>query len=238
MKSYILFGVQRSGNHGIINLILKSNNKNYVHINNSVLNYNLFNKFSQIEIKNRTNKKGQFIGFKDAEMIILSLENKVIDYTELEKFIDSKCILLLRNPYNNFASLFKSYENKKLGINRKIKSINFLKKIWKSYAKNILDNNNIIIIIYDLFYKDSNYRNSIFNKLELQYDEKYLYEISGNGISSFERKNNNASKLNIFSRYEKFLDNELYINLIINDIELRNLWNQIKKKFNFTTNDP
>ena len=57
MKIIIQFGLKRSGNHGISNLILKSNN-NFVHLND--LNDLDYNKFKKNECIQRILRAFQF----------------------------------------------------------------------------------------------------------------------------------------------------------------------------------
>ena len=71
---------------------------------------------SYINYKNidiTTNRSDRvFTGFKNADCVVISMENKTIDASELEKFKnidDCHIVLLLRNPYNNLASAWKEY---------------------------------------------------------------------------------------------------------------------------------
>lgn len=48
MKTILLFGLKKSGNHFIISTILQQYS-NYVHINNTVLSYEKYIKFKNIE---------------------------------------------------------------------------------------------------------------------------------------------------------------------------------------------
>lgn len=226
MKTIILFGLRRSGNHFLISQILQQYS-NYVHINNKELDYDNYIKYKNIK-KSKSRSDNKWTGFLDTECIVISIENKIINFNELEKFnnIDNcYSIILLRCPYSNFSSIWKIYDNHK--EERLIRIVN----LWKIYAKIFIDdNNNLIKILYDEFcLKDDYIINSL---LKLNIDIKKINR--DNYIpwqeSSFESKNSKR----VYDTLETcvFKDDEIFLKLIEDkDKEIFNLWNIIKSKF-------
>lgn len=226
------YGLRRSGNHGIQDLFLNSSNMDFVHLNDTKLNYDKFIEYSNIQ---KTYKRidGKYIGFKNIECVLISMENILLDNVELlniKKFdnFNVKKILLLRNPINNLASIWKVY-NKNSSI------LFHVRNLWIEYAKLILNTNieeEFIVIIYDKFYKNIEYRNEIFNKIYTNVfcDEKYLNIKNGYATSSFvDIKNEN---LNEYNRYIFYEDDDFFNKEITQNNILIELWKNICEKYN------
>lgn len=175
MKIIIFYGLKRSGNHFVLSTIMQ-HYKNIVHINNlNKLNYKIFIKNKDVEITVR--EKDQWLsGVKGADCVILSLENRTINETEIHKFItneeDVNVVLLLRNPYNQLSSAWKVY-------NKDAEKVTSHLKLWPSYARYFLNENNNydfinIRILYDKFCENEEYVKKVFEKLginEVQFDK-------------------------------------------------------------------
>jgi hypothetical protein len=85
MKTIILYGLRRSGNHFLISTLLQQFS-NYVHINDlSSLSYDNYIKWKNIE-KTKECIDNVWTGFKDVECVVISLENKTINNNELDNF--------------------------------------------------------------------------------------------------------------------------------------------------------
>lgn len=127
-------------------------------MNDVKLSYIKYNIYKNIEIT-QPRIDCEYTGFKDAECVVISMENKIIDFNELQKFNSEKnvySIILLRNPYNMAASAWKRYK----------KDINITKKmidLWILYANIFIENNNLIKILYDEFNVNENYAYNILN---------------------------------------------------------------------------
>jgi len=239
MKTIIQIGLKRSGNHGLLNLIKKSfTNDNIVHLNDiSVFSYKLYEKYSQIEVSKRE-KNNKWGGFKNADLILISIENKNIDklFVELKKFNhlpNFHVIVLLRNPYNNASSVYQYFL--KIQCAEKDRLTKILINEWITYALFILTYQfvgNTIPIIYDKFYKDEQYRKDIFEYLDLNYKKEHLNQVTGWGVSFFERNCKDTSKMNIFTRFLVFQNNSFFIQNIFRNKDLFDLWTEICRKFN------
>ena len=235
MKTIIQIGLKRSGNHGLLNLMKKTYD-NMIHLNDiSVFSYELYKKYSQIEISERE-KNNKWSGFKNTDLILISIENQNIDtlFMELKKFNhlpDFHVIILLRNPYNNAASAYKYFL--KIQCAEKDKLTKMLIQQWMEYALFLLTHQfvgNTIPIIYDKFYKDEQYRKNIFEHLGLNYKKEYLNQVTGWGKSFFENTQD-ASKMDIFKRYLVFQNNPFFIQHFFRNKNLCDLWTEICRKF-------
>ena len=226
MKTIILYGLRRSGNHFLISTILQQFS-NYVHINDANLSYNNYNKYKNTK-KNRERSDRNWIGFKDVECVVISLENKKIDSNEIDKFKKiSNCyfLILIRCPYSHFSSVWKVY-NKNKG------QLQTIIKLWKMYAKYFINNNNnneFIKIIYDEFSSNESYMVNIMQKLcidniNIDKDKQIPFQRSSFGSDS-------EKKCQIYTTLESciYKDDSAFLKLV-KDKEINNLWEIIKKQ--------
>ena len=115
MKTIIIYGLRRSGNHYLISTILQQFT-NYVHINDTILSYEKYNTYKEIE-KTVNQIDNDWTGFKDVECVIISIENQLINNYELQLFnhiYDIHIMMLIRCPYSHFSSVWKVYNKDKM----------------------------------------------------------------------------------------------------------------------------
>ena len=225
MKTIILFGLQRSGNHFLTSIILQQYN-NWVHINNSFLSFSKYQKYKKMPKKRRRNMLHEYIGFEGVECIVISIENKYIDFKAVKKFKknvkDCHFILLLRSPYDQICSLWKmkNYDNK---------VIKKMKEKWKYYATIYLK-------------KDPDFVNVLYDKLSTddEYKMNFLKDIGIKNIKNIEKnykipyqsssfKNDDISKRQrSFGTLEDcvYYNNSTFVNLMKSN-KINRLWNNI-----------
>ena len=232
MKLVILIGLKRSGNHGITNLILKTQ-RNHLHLNDlKNFTYENFQKFSKKQTKIQTVDQG-WGGFKNKDFLLISLENNELNalIDEISNFKEEKnVILLLRNPFNNLASAYKYFIEKRIGHGLFL--LLQMKILWKQYCQFILKEHSFTCILYDKFYSNLKYRKKIFKELRIEYEEEHLNEITGYGRSFFDLNAKNTDKQDIFNRWKYFKDDKYFIQYVLNDNELCGLWNSVCRKYN------
>lgn len=164
MKTIIIYGLKRSGNHFLISTILQQFT-NFVHINNACdLKLKDYEHYKNVQ-KSCERIDHVWTGFKDVECILISLENTKIDFNLIEEYkkeIDNCYIIqLLRFPYGNFCSIWKVYNNNK---ERLLEIV----ELWKIYAKIFINKGEQIIpVLYDKFSTDNNYIINFFKKLNI-----------------------------------------------------------------------
>lgn len=227
----------RGGDHVFILWIINNYNKNEVLFFNNVRDIN------NLDDRIVSKKDTRIIDLKDKVVNNLFSNHKIEIYSYESQLLTNELFLninlyldnlnnkkekniftiLIRNPYNNFASLLKYIENG--GNSIYVKDIvNNVKKfinIWISLAENIIDNkNNFIPIVYDIFIINKNYRKLISKKLGVNLiNNKLLKSKFGKG-SSF------GNNFNYNERYKYYIKNEK-MKLLLNNKKINNLWNKI-----------
>lgn len=223
MKTIILYGVRRSGNHFIISTILQ-NYPNHVHMNDIDLSYENYIKYATVEKTcNRIDNK--YTGFKNADCVILSIENKEINFRTLEHFEQVEhCypIILLRSPYSNFSSVWKVYGKNKSKLSDII-------TLWKKYAEIFSnENNSFVKILYDEYSKNDSYMTNVFERLELPVDIKNIQKEHRIQYqeSSFNNKNDARQ---VYTTIDTciFKDDEVFTK-IVSEKEIETLWERVK----------
>jgi len=217
MNIILFFGIKRSGNHGIIQLII-NNYKKVVHINACDLLYDNYLKYKDIEISKK-NSDYYYVGFKNADCVVFSVENNICDNTILEKFLkleNISIIFLLRNPFNNYDSWRKNTINNCQNID--LLWASEWKNMWLKFANFFLEKrNDIIYILYDKFYSDKKYQINILNKLSIDLntmnlDKKYNYTFSSFDDVNYSRRMWGTSD-NLL--YKDNISNEIFSDKIV-----------------------
>jgi hypothetical protein len=127
-------------------------------------------------------------------------------------------IVILRDPFNLFASLIKSGKMKKNSQDGQ-KYVNLYKRFASSYLKciSIQDKDNIFIN-YNKWIFLEDYRINIADRLGLLPQAKYLIETvpDRGGGSSFDKLsyNNKASSMKVFERWKAYESDPFYLDLL------------------------
>jgi len=232
MKTIIWYGLRRNGNHGIINLILKSC-VNYVHINDVKLSYSEYLKFRDVDNNQNIISDNIYVGFKNIDVIVISMEDKKIKFNEIKRFSNIenlyKCILI-RNPYNFLASIIKTLPgDPPLKHEKNVKFVQEYIKLWKLYAETFLDESeDFIYILYDKFYTDLEYRKHILNLLNIDYEivKEYLDDKPGYAYSSW-----NENEVD-FNRFLYYKNDPYFDNYVFKDKKIFYFWKSIVKRNN------
>lgn len=167
MKTYIIYGLRRSGNHFIISTILQQYTSS-VHINDSILSHEQYTRYRE-KPKTHDRSDRRYIGFQGADAVVISMENKSIDFDEISKFQnvdDVHVVCILRNPYNNLASAWKIYvkDHLKPDINK----VTMIRDLWPGYCDvymNASATGNITPVLYDAFTDNPCYRDNFLQTI-------------------------------------------------------------------------
>ena len=210
-KSIVVYGMRRSGNHVVLNWINYGFPK-ITHLNNLNIYGNLNLKLlpSQVTFF-EASKEISEIGYLkysrvdyqmnnqicNSEQIICSFEDKHVNLNFL-KLYASKTVIILRDPANWLSSFFKLVND-----NSDIKIKSYSKKIhtYKSYLKYALEYKSfptdLIVINFNKFVMDYNYRKEISQRFEghnFKKSETVLNIVPKNGGgSSFDKLKKNPS---------------------------------------------
>ena len=234
-KFYYVFGLTRSGNRALCywiqnmikNSIFINDTKEEFMLPSNILknivetpSYKLYNDFTVPE-------------FSSDQALIMFYENKKIDeiLCNKENFIthESTFIILIRNPYNYLASKFHIFKKKRLPnkelVNNLIKDI----QMWKNYYIECFaypDN----VVVYDEWIINSDYRKKICTKLKLNNDDTNIFKVNGQGASLFD-KNEIIDVQSVLNRYKIYSENNVYKTHVIDNSELKIMWNSILNVF-------
>tara|TARA_Y100000389_G_scaffold202684_1_gene248745 strand:+ start:1575 stop:2270 length:696 start_codon:yes stop_codon:yes gene_type:complete len=225
MKTIILYGLRRSGNHFLISLILQQFS-NYVHLNDICLSYDNYIKWKNI---NKTKERIDcgWTGFKDVECVVISLENKTID-KELDKFRkieNCNVLFLLRSPYCHFSSVWRVY-------NKNESKLLEIIKLWKIYAKHFIQNDEFIKVLYDELSTDDNYIVNLLKKLDI-YNIKSIDKSKYIRFQKSSFGSNSAQQKQVYKTLENcvFKNDVNFIKLLKDKKEIDNLWDLVRKVY-------
>lgn len=216
-----VYGIMRGGIHVFIAWLIKKTQRSSVLYYNNVKNTrDISDRLIKIddtridEIRNHiTNDQNK------AEYTIKSFESRSLDVYA------SDCgenIIVLRNPFNILASSLKYKE--KGGESKDVYCDERLLDLWKMYANEYLNIThylpNKIIILYDHFISNENYRMNISRKLNLPTQIDSIVTLGMGGGSSFD----NSDK-NYLERYKQYESHPMMIKF---KHELSDLWEEVK----------
>lgn len=228
-KEIRVVGLKRSGNHAIINWIRKAHYGEVWHLNNIPTERNpyrfLYEHYPKEKL--RLEATGNFV---KKDCLIYSYEDYEIDKITSQRF-ESKHdiylgksatrydVLILRDPFNMIASRIQKDMMK---VRNRSKTI---VEIWISYAQEYLHEkqymkHNKVVINYNKWFTDINYRKQIALELNFEFDDRGINEVmEEGGGSSFDGLNfkGKAVEMNVLKRWEEFVDNPLFCNLLNNE---------------------
>jgi len=135
---------------------------------------------------------------------------------ETISIINSECevvhVLLLRDPYNNIASVIKSGISTYRSFNQNTFVDNYLKYIEASEKYD--QNKNQIVIYYNQWVTDKEYRKSIAKSLNIPFTDVGFSKVeSGSSFDKFEY-DGRAKEMDVFNRWKNYKNNEEFRKLI------------------------
>lgn len=213
---WMFFGQQRSGHHAIMSWILK--NQEYTHFNICQFKNNIYS--------------DDIIG-KINNCVVASFEGQIPDY-DWNSLISKKC-LVLRNPYNMYASRLAM---KRASLYHNLKSWeNCLNpQEWLQHAKEFLSQTSILgsctKIIYDYWFDIRDYRDRLADVLGLPSSELPEKITNFGGGSSFDKITQNATSMNVLNRWKEFEFDEEFKEILF-DEDIKNYWKEIESSTKF-----
>lgn len=236
-KEIRVIGLRRTGNHAIINWICKQQDGIVQHVNNVPINKNPYLHFyegharSNQYLKVKWKLKRESLGkFDKKDCLVYSYEDyglqQITDPILEEKHdiyfgksAERYDVLILRDPFNLFASRLKSGY---IDIKDPEKTATDL---WISYAKEYLGETEFlggrkkVCINYNRWTVDPAYRHQIASELSLKFSDAGINHIPRNGGgSSFEGLSfeGKAAKMDVQNRWKHFANDPLYRELLNN----------------------
>lgn len=225
IKKEIRFvGLRRSGNHAIINWILKQSEQPVLFYNNVYPN-NPFCKYPEKGSLNYSEYALRLYSLEDRVLPTIASkkvypQKKVSNDSVIEEKID---VLILRDPFNLFASRLKTSRNKPLYYSSGLE----IQHLYLTYLKEYLGitnflNNKKVCINYNKWKDSEEYRKLIAKQLKINFTDKGLQEVSSiGGGSSFDRLTyKNQGTFMLTDQRWKDFSNSRYFNNLFKDKEL------------------
>jgi len=231
-----VFSMKRSGHHAIINWIIEQNKGPVVFGNQcrikedgnekKIIEGRKYYYHKDISSTFKNHKDLFIYNFEDVE---LSKVSNLFNFrSRLIKGGVSYNVLIIRDPFNLFASRKKLKEKKN---NADCESNKKIIELWKKHAKEALLNHpkftlmKLIIINYNKWFVDKEYRKQISDSLNLKFDDLGFETVPKfGGGSSFDRLgfNGKANKMKVLDRWREFIYDDDYWELL-SDSELNDL---------------
>lgn len=224
-KEIKIVGLRRSGNHAIIHWIINQHQSDYI-FENKIKPFDLPSMYKG-EKKDKVSLS--IYSYEDVHLsyVFSNCMKKVKERNniQIKKQIN---VLILRNPFNLFASRVKSGKE---GIG----SISFsAQDLWIAYAKEFLGithymGKNKVVINYDLWFEDTEYRKGIAESMGLQFSDKGKESVPDfGGGSSFDNLtfNNRATEMKVNDRWKLLKGNRKY-EKYLQDLRLLKLYTEI-----------
>lgn len=226
--------LQRSGHHAIINWIAANSAAPVCFLNNCRPNENPFLMCSD----------DQRAELAPRDLLIYNYEDRQLNEVFRPDFFDQKTewfgksggavyVLILRDPFNNFASKYRWAINGTKWTPQMEWVTSELPALWKSYAKEFLGATDVmpapkVFINYNRWFTDNQYRGELAARLNLTSAGKGLTEVAGWGPNtwgdSFDNMNyeGRAHEMKVLERWRYFSDDQVFRGLF-RDSELRSL---------------
>ena len=238
-KQLRIVGLSRSGNHAVINWILHQLQGKYCFLNCTEPKYNPYYTSRPLSAEGDSYKTNieefdleaeQQGNFSQKDHLIFSHEDCFLGNMEtkknreqLEEWVgkaeEKQNILVLRDPFNAFASRVKSGLIQGHHTHHGAKPISTLtlRRIYKQHAKEFLRQKknlkNLVPINFNQWNSSVEYRRKIADELGLDFsDEGYKKVTETAGGSSFDgvEFSGNPHKMNLQDRWENYKDDETY----------------------------
>ncbi|MEX2574938.1 MAG: hypothetical protein WD317_11600 [Balneolaceae bacterium] len=246
-------GMSRSGNHAVINWIINQLPGRYCFLNCAEPKHNPFatarplsegGKTYKTNIRSFDLKDEQQGKFSEKDYLLYSYEDSFLgslNHPSFKKNRDRwvgraavlKTLLILRDPFNLFASRIKS--NLLLGhytYGTKPISLLALKRIYKQHAREFLGEKknlkNRVPVNFNSWATNKTYRRSIMEQLDVPFSDKGFQKVSKvAGGSSFDglELSEKANEMQLQSRWKEFAADERFWKLF--DAELADVTRKI-----------
>lgn len=257
-----IVSLARSGHHGIINWIIGQCPGKVCYLNGVKPYKNPYFTYVDKELKNINeqefvidrkkrykNIKKDYLIYSYEELPLREIFNTAFEKNH-DKYLGKSSkkfdILVLRDPFNYFASRMKLEGMGLLDPNIRTrlvnkKSRNILTHLWKDYAKEYFGKtdylkNNKIVINFNKWSEDQSYRKELARKLHLKFSDRRMNKMTRAGPgSSFDKLKyvNDGGKMKVLERW-KVMKNYPFYRAVFKDKGLVNLSNKIFGKIEGT----
>jgi len=224
-----VIGLQRNGNHAIINWIIQQSGSNVLFFND-VEPENPFDESRLMGDKNNlsaSNFDRVIYSYEDRLLNLITHKNyypqKNMYNVNADKRID---LLILRNPFNSFASRMK-HQAVSSQLSTYISGLS-LPQLWITYANEYLGKShylkNLVTLNYDLWCCSVDYRKQIAGKLNIEFTDKGFKDITSFGQGSsfdstkFDKK---STEMATDQRWKSFANDKKFTELFRDKMVIR-----------------
>jgi len=233
-----VMALQRSGHHAIINWIVSNSGGPACFLNDCRPNLNPF----------LTCGVNQETGPTPRDLLIYNYEDRDLGKLFTVDFLDDKIrwfgksersvyVLIIRDPFNNFASKYRWAVNGTKWTPQMEWTTRVLPGLWKSYAREFLGLTNFmpapkVFLNYNSWFTDEKYRHEMAGHLGLISADEGLTEIAKWGPNTWGDSFDNlkfdgrALEMKVLERWRYFADDPVFKNLF-RDSELLSLSERI-----------
>lgn len=230
INKYYVFGMTRNGNRAICYWLQRMLEKS-IFINNAS-NLETSVESLSMDIVPEINKTRYYDYVADKfsimQPLIFFYENRsmeeMISVVEKSSPLENKMIIVLRNPYNVMSSKLHIFLKKKMKEPEIKKELSESVKLWKiyyyfscMYPERVL--------VYDEWINSKDYRVKFAQKRCLCNNEKDIFSVNGHGVSLFNTSLKVMLPEDLLVRYQIHKDHKIYKEIVIDDNELKIMWN-------------
>jgi hypothetical protein len=222
-KEIRVTGLQRSGNHAIINWIRRQ-------AGNDTLFFNDVDPERPFEIERMPKAEREQAPRESYDCVLYSYEDRVLELINRKSFypqtnafgveVDQRFdVVIYRNPFNSFASRLK-HNVVSSAMATYISGLN-LPELWLTYAYEATGRSSHmtqarVVVNYDRWCTSKEYRRQVAERLELTFTDEGFNEITAFGDgSSFDKTayDSQASRMETDQRWKAFAEDPAYISL-------------------------
>lgn len=183
----IIFGMQRSGNHLAINWIRGQTPASTVFYNNIRKDSHPFDAWSLYNLRRNKGLPKIILSYEDVglEDVLSGRLRDFVAQRQRSPGVSVRCGVVLRDPYNLFASRLKSKPERF----ETDESIDFQQQLYISHGTiartpREVGGFEVVPILYNRLLADADYRNELSSTLGLEKGDKGLEQVPMNGLGS------------------------------------------------------
>ncbi|MCA9381993.1 hypothetical protein KC660_01140 [Candidatus Dojkabacteria bacterium] len=223
---YHFFGLSRSGNHPILNWIIQNSGQAFL-FHNDVYAPNMSRILVPSELRHDDDQDiSMILSYEDRPLDALHLLPTYAGRDEIVPNALHRTILLLRDPFNTFASR-KKYLDQRGKLTFHGVSWNETKELWRVYAQEYMRetryfDDNLILINYNQWFLDKRYRDNwlyaVFGQTQNHDIGIERVSLVGEGSSydgtAFEGR---ANEMDTLGRWQSYIHDPDFLGLFDND---------------------
>jgi hypothetical protein len=233
-RTLYVHGLKRSGNHALVNWIIRQHRGRAAFLNNVEPGRSLLRPAEKVLYPLRAGGEGRgtlvVASYEDKHLVDISSNSRERRRRDQQGRVLE--ILLLRDPFNLFASRYRRHHRpfyRDRGHRLEVK------RQWKDYAREFLGETahlafDRVCISYNRWVVDADYRRELSGRLGLPFTDEGIRDVPAyGGGSSFEgtASDGRADAMAVMDRWRSLTGEEAFVELFRGDTELFELSRRI-----------